>query len=82
MENKLELPPEMDKSHSPQLPPTLEVAIEKLQEDKAICAALGEEFIEWFVTAKGVEMEKLKPEPNEDEETSFRREREMYFHFL
>ncbi|CAH1799603.1 unnamed protein product [Owenia fusiformis] len=78
--NKMQLPIEND-PNAASFPRTLEESLKALKEDKVMCSALGEEFVEWYTIAK-TEMEvavfkELDPTPE-----ALEAERKMYLKFI
>lgn len=77
VDRKLALPAAQSKEMG-SLPSSLPEALEALRKDNVLCKALGEQFVDWFLTIKQKEVELL----NVMEEAKIRVEREMYFDII
>ena len=61
-------PPPQREGNEPDLPRTLSEALVALQQDKVMVAALGDEFVDWFVKMKqGMEINALRGDSIQDE---------------
>ena len=81
--NKLECPPAREEN-LPDLPHSLEEALQDLEADTVMTEALGEEFMSWFPRMKRTfEIEKFKEHNiNENIESEIEAERQSYFEFI
>ena len=65
------------------LPRSLPEALQALEEDSVLCAALGHQFVAWFVAVKRHEMKQLGATDLQGEaEEDFVKERKMYFDWV
>ena len=82
IENKIE-PPEFGKQNGGSKLPPYDVCINALQQDKVLVKALGEEFVEWFITMKQHEIVKFRSTTVESQlEEELEIERNEYFDLI